>query len=144
MAVPAAAGAVNRHFTHHFPCSCALTALVIEGLVALGLTRHAEGKKQKRGSLFLLMCLQNAEHTKNQVTETSQMFAQGISSAPSLAGLKFSLPQGRMKGTIVELSLGLFGKAPHWGRGRRGLWEEQLLFVVHYGRWLEEENLGVE
>lgn len=72
---------------------------------------------------------------------------------PSLAGLKFSLPQGRMKGTIVELSLGLFGlsaggseqgTAPRWGRGRRGLWEEQLLFVGHYGRWLEEENLGVE
>lgn len=85
MTVPAAAGAVNRHLMHHFPCGCALTALVIEGLVVLGLTRHAEGKKQKRGSLFLLMCLQNAEHTKNQVTETSQMFAQGISSAPILS-----------------------------------------------------------
>lgn len=52
-----------------------------------------------------------------------------------------------MKGTIVELSLGLFGLSAGGseqgkaalGQGQAWAWEEQLLFVVHYGRWLKKK-----
>lgn len=45
--VPSVAGDVNRHFKHHFPCNCALTLLVIEGLVVLNLTRYEEGMREE-------------------------------------------------------------------------------------------------
>lgn len=45
--VPSVAGDVNRHFAHHFPYNCALTLLVIEGLVILNLTRYEEGTREK-------------------------------------------------------------------------------------------------
>lgn len=70
------AGDVGRHIAH-FSCNCALTQLLTEGFVFLNLTRYKErksrekkGKNQKQnkkttmGSLYLLLCLHNAECTK--------------------------------------------------------------------------------
>lgn len=58
------AGDINRHFTHHSPSNFAVTHLLIEGLVALDLTRDDGGREEERGSLYSLICLQTAEHTK--------------------------------------------------------------------------------
>lgn len=66
--VPSFAGDVGRHFAH-FSCNCALTQLLTEGFIFLNLTRYkerksGEKKKKKMRSLYLLLCLHNAECTK--------------------------------------------------------------------------------
>lgn len=45
--VPSVTGEVNRHFTHRFPCNCALALLVIEGLVALNLSRYEVAMRER-------------------------------------------------------------------------------------------------
>lgn len=56
--VPSVTGDVNTHVTHHFPGNSALTPLLIEGLVALNLSRYEVATRERgRGSLCLLMCL---------------------------------------------------------------------------------------